>query len=265
MPEMFANATAYERMMGRWSARLAPLFAEFAGVGDDTRILDVGCGTGSLVNEIAATTQRATIVGIDPSETFLAHARARFGDPRITLERGSGMELPYGDASFDLALSSLVMGFVPRPELMAREMRRVTRPGGTVAACTWDRDGLEMAAVLWAEAERIDPETAAKAPRPQHCDHQGEVAALWRDVGLEDVAEAALVIRTEFDSFTDYWASMAAGAGPPGMLIAALSPERRAALQEALRQRLLGGGADRPFSLQAHAWAARGTVPARAL
>ena len=262
MAEMFANALAYERFMGRWSARLAPLFADFAGVRDDTRILDVGCGTGSLVHEIAARTRRATIVGIDPSEGFLAHARARFSDPRITFDCGSGLDLPYADATFDQTLSSLVIIFVPQPESMAREMRRVTRPGGTVAACAWDREGLQMAALLWEEAGKIAPDAVSESGRPRHSDRQGAVATLWRNVGLCDVEEAALVIRTDFDSFADYWDPMAAGVGPPGMLVAALSPEQRAALEKALRARVLGGAADGPFSLPAQAWAVRGTVPA---
>lgn len=144
MAEMFSNAAAYEGLMGRWSARLAPLFMNFAQVKDGERVLDVGCGTGSLVRTIADNAGQSEIVGIDPAQPSIDYCRARFPDPRITFDVGSAMDLPYATDSFDQSLSLLVFSFVPQPEKAASEMRRVTRPGGTIAACNWDPSGYLM-------------------------------------------------------------------------------------------------------------------------
>jgi ubiquinone/menaquinone biosynthesis C-methylase UbiE len=73
---MFEAAEAYERDMGRWSKRLAPLFVEFVGIDKGDRVLDVGCGTGSLAWTIVKTTAAGKIVGIDPSAGFLDYARS---------------------------------------------------------------------------------------------------------------------------------------------------------------------------------------------
>ena len=129
MADMFANAHAYEARMGRWSARLAPLFAHVANITDGGRVLDVGCGTGALVRTVAAMTRQSAIVGIDPAEPFLAYARAQLADPRITFDRGTALDLPYPAGAFDYTLSLLVLMFLPHPEQAASEMRRVTRPG----------------------------------------------------------------------------------------------------------------------------------------
>lgn len=261
MAEMFASAEAYERYMGRWSARLAPLFAEFVGIGDGGRVLDVGCGTGSMIRAVAERTRRAELVGVDPAQPFVDHCRSRFPDPRFSFDRGSALALPYPDASFDQTLSLLVFQLLPQVETAAAELRRVTRPGGTVAACAWDGQGLELAAVLWDEAARLDPAVDVGAEGGRPCSRRGQLAALWEATGLTAVTEAALELPTEFASFDDYWLPLLGGVGPAGAYVARLAPEPRDALREALRRRLLGGRPDGPISLRARAWAVRGTVP----
>ncbi|GEM_PF-1563696 len=187
MADMFANALAYEDMMGRWSARLAPLFADFAQIKDGGRVLDVGCGTGSLVRTVAAMAPRSEIVGFDPAQPFIDYARAQFADSRISFDRANAMDLPYPAASFDYAVSLLVLMFIPQPEKAASEMRRVTRAGGTVAAYTWDRDGLEMTSAFWEEAAKMDPNAEARSERPRHSNREGQLAALWHKAGLERI------------------------------------------------------------------------------
>ena len=263
MAEMFVSASAYDNMMGRWSTRLAPLFVGFARVRDGARILDVGCGTGSLVQAVADVARESKIVGIDPAPTFIEHCRKRFADPRFAFDCGNGMELPYPDGSFDQALSQLVLQFVPQPEKAAREMRRVTRPGGTVAAATWDAANLELSAVLWDEAVKLDSAAAARAPGTRPCSRKGQLAELWQATGFENSEETALEIPTEFSSFDDYWLPFTTGTGPHGVYVATLTPEQRDALRDALRRRLLGDRPDGPFSMRARALAVRGTVPKR--
>lgn len=261
MAEMFANALGYEEMMGRWSARLAPLFVSFARIPGSGRVLDVGCGTGVLVRTLAATSPAFSIVGVDPARPFIDYARTRFDDARIAFECGNALDLPFPTGAFDHALSALVLMFVPEPGKAAREMRRVTRRGGTVAACTWDRDGLEMTSVFWEEAVRLDPEVEARSQRPRHANRPGELAALWRAAGLQDVEETALEMPMEFGSFDDYWQPHLQGVAPQGVYVASLQPERREVLREAIRRRFLADRPDGAFTLRAKALAVRGTAP----
>jgi len=263
MSDMFPNAMAYEKLMGRWSEKLAPLFLDFARGPDGSRVLDVGCGTGALVDAVARRASGSSVVGIDPSQPFIDYARQRFPGPRFSFDCGDGMALPYPDASFDCSLSLLVFMFIPQPEKAASEMRRVTRPGGTVGACVWDSGGggLEMSRVFWEEAAKLDPAAAMGPERNLHCNRAGELTKVWRAAGLNDVVEVLLEIQTDFSSFDDYWAPYSGGVGPQGVYIDRLSVAQREALREALRRRLLGDRPDGPFSLRAGAWAVRGTVP----
>src|SRR5688572_19416042 len=116
MPDMFANAIGYEQLMGRWSLRLAPLYADFAQLREVGKILDVGSGTGALVKTVAGMTRKSEIVGVDPAQSFVDYARTQFDDPRITFQTGDAMQLPFPSAYFDQTLSLLVMMFVPQPE-----------------------------------------------------------------------------------------------------------------------------------------------------
>ncbi|HEY5634781.1 MAG TPA: class I SAM-dependent methyltransferase [Burkholderiaceae bacterium] len=261
MAQMFASALGYERLVGRWSAKLAPHFTEFSGLRDCECILDVGCGTGVLTSRIAAATISARVTGVDVSEPFLAYARASVRNSRVAFERADAGALPFADATFDQSLSLLVISFLAQPSQAAGEMRRVTRPGGTVAACTWDAKGLELSSIFWQEAERLDPSAGSRAERPRHSNSQGQLEQLWRAAGLHDVVEVPLRIGTEFESFNDFWEPFLLGVGPQGVYVKELTVQRREALREALRERLLPGGSDGPISLRASAWAVRGTVP----
>lgn len=261
MPDMFANAIGYEQLMGRWSLRLAPLYMDFAKLRDVGKILDVGCGTGALVKTVAGMTRKSEIVGVDPAQSFVEYARTQFDDPRITFQTGDAMQLPFPSAYFGQTLSLLVMMFVSQPEKAADEMRRVTRPGGTVSACTWDRDGLELASIFWEEAVRLDPAAEARSQRPKHSNREGQLTSLWRSAGLDDVKEKVITMQLPFVSFNDFWEPHVKGVAPQGAYVASLSEERRNALRQGLRKRLLGDRPDGPFVLHAKALAVRGTVP----
>lgn len=262
MPAMFANAIGYEQLMGRWSVRLAPLYADFAKLRDSGRILDVGCGTGALVRIVAGMTRESEIVGVDPAPSFVDYARTQIRDSRVSFEVGDAMQLPFPTATFDQALSLLVMMFIPEPDKAAREMKRVTRPGGTVSACTWDRDGLELASIFWEEAVKLDPGADARSQRPKHSNREGQLTTLWQSAGLKDVKETVITMQLPFASFDDFWDPHLRGVAPQGAYVASLSEERREALRQSLRDRLLGGGQpDGAFALRAKALAVRGTVP----
>jgi len=262
MPEMFSNASSYEKYMGRWSAKLAPLFAKFARIRDGDRVLDVGCGTGSLIQAVANLTRRSEVVGIDPTPGFITYARQRFTDPRITFDQGSAFELPYSGSSFDQSLSMLVFHLISAPDKAVREMRRVTKPGGTVATCTWDGSGgMELSSIFWTEAIKLDPAAEARSERARSCNLEGQLSELWKATGLNDVEETAIDIRMDFTSFDDYWLPYLEGVGPTGVYVAGLSNDGRDALRERLRSRVLSGQSDGAFFFAARAWAVRGLVP----
>jgi ubiquinone/menaquinone biosynthesis C-methylase UbiE len=260
--KMFAASAGYERFMGRWSRLLAPLFISFAGVKNGDRVLDVGTGTGSVAAAVEADMPDSEIMGIDPSEAFIAYAQKNAKSPRARFEAGDAQALKLKDASFDHTLSLLVMNFIPDPNKAIAEMRRVTRPQGIVSSCVWDYDaGMQTLRFFWDEAVAIDPTVEPKDERHMRLSRQGQLGDLWRKAGLVNVQEAPLVIEQAYSSFDDYWQPFTTGAGPGGAFVVSLAEDRRRQLEARLRRRLLGNAQDGPFTLKARAWCVRGEVP----
>jgi SAM-dependent methyltransferase len=262
--DIFAESDAYERFMGRWSRRLAPLLVKLASVGDRDSVLDIGSGTGALTFALAEAAPSGRVTGVDPSRAYVRFAQSRASTDRVRFVVGDAQALEFPDATFDKTLSLLVMNFIPDPARALREMVRVTRPGGVVAAAVWDYgDGMEMLRVFWDEAVALDPAIAARDERNMPLCKPGELAALWSVQELERVEEQPIAIELEFASFDDYWRPFLGGQGPAGAYVAALAEPRRAALEARLRSRLLGGRSDGPITLQARAWAVKGVVSSR--
>ena len=257
----FGNAEAYEQLMGRWSRRLAPLLLGFAGLAPGDRVLDVGCGTGSLAFAAAEAAEIAAVTGIDPTRGFIDFARARASDPRIRFELGDARELPFADAAFDRVFSLLVLHFIPDAASAVAEMRRVAGPGGTVAAAVWDNyGGQPHIRMLWDIAAVLDPGVERPLLRPLN--GPGEMAAAWREAGLVEVEQTSLTIRAEFADFTDYWSPFVTGEGPHGQYVVGLGEAERAALREHMRRAYCANRRDGPRSFASVAWACRGKVPA---
>ena len=267
MPSMFnaRDADNYERLMGRWSRRLAPLFIEHAGIAEGENVIEVGCGTGSLTFTLPQRAALGRLTAIDHSEIYLAAAKAKNKDSRINLEQGDGCALRFPDASFDRALSMLVLPSVlPQPELMVAEMRRVTRPGGVVAAAFWDSPGGNPGQrMLWDIAAALD-EKAAEARdrtmgRPIYA--PGAMARIWAETRLVDIDQRSLMIRMDFADFADYWAPFVSGEGALGAYVASLDDARRERLEHYLRSAYMSGRPDGERSFVAVALSCRGVVP----
>jgi SAM-dependent methyltransferase len=260
--KMFAVSAGYERFMGRWSRLLAPAYIAFAGVKNGDRVLDVGTGTGSLAAALEASMPASEIVGVDPSEGFIAYARKNAKSPHVHFEVGDAQALKFKGGSFDNTLALLVMNFIPDHNKAVAEMRRVTRVQGTVSACVWDYDsGMQMLRFFWDEAIALDPAVEPKDERHMKLSREGQLGDLWRWAGLVNIKEEPLVIDQAYSSFNDYWEPFTNGAGPGGAYVVSLSEDRRQQLEVRLRQRLLGDRQDGPFTLKARARCVRGEAP----
>jgi SAM-dependent methyltransferase len=258
------NADVYEQSMGRWSRRLAEPFIAFAGLNAGDRVLDVGCGTGSLTFRLAEAAEQPQVTGIDASPIYVAAARQRIANARVAIEQGDACALPFPDASFDRAMTQLVLQFVPDTTQAVAEMRRVVRPGGTIAAAVWNTGGGMVAHRMFFDtAAMLDPAGAAlrahAATRPMT--RRGELAALWRTTGLTDIVEDSITIWMDFPDFADYWAPLAAGEGTLGKYVSALAEADRTRLERHLREAYENGQPDGPRSFAAVAWVCRGVVP----
>jgi len=246
-------ADAYDRFMGRYSVHLSAQLADLAGIVAGQRVLDVGCGPGALTTELVERLGAASVTAVDPSESFVAAARAR--NPDADVRQASAEELPFADDAFDAALAQLVVHFMSDPVAGLAEMRRVTRPGGVIAACVWDHaGGRGPLSPLWQAAHELDPTVTGESQLPGA--RQADLTRLFKAAGLGDVEETELTVRVEHPTFDDWWEPFTLGVGPAGVYVAKLEPERRAALREQCRALL----PDAPFVLESQACTARGVA-----
>jgi ubiquinone/menaquinone biosynthesis C-methylase UbiE len=252
------GADGYEASMGRWSRRLALPFLEFSGVPTGGRVLDAGCGTGSLTLALAARSDLRMIEALDFEDNFVTALRQRTTDPRIRARQGDVCALPYGDHEFDGVYSLLVLHFVLDPHLAVREMRRILRPGAAAAATVWAHGGIPSWRLFWDTVRPIEPELAPPSRRPMTND--GELQAAFEGAGFNSVAATMLTIRMEYANFEDFWHPTAYGQGNFGSFFDALPTLRRDRLRDAVRRAYLAGETDGPREFASGAWAVRGTA-----
>lgn len=262
-PNMFGNAEAYERFMGRWSCLVAAPLVDFTGLPDRGSVLDVGSGTGSLAFAIAQRKVRVRVLGIDPSQEYVAYAQNRNPFPdRASFEVGDAQQLRFPDASFDGALSLLVFNFIPDPKKALSEVRRITKPGGKLSAAVWDYGaGMRMLRTFWDAAVSIDPGAGKLDEKHMPLCRAGELSDLWKQAGLENVREQPIDVSLRFRSFADYWDAFLLRQGPAGVYVSTLDPGRLQALRIEVKRRLAVSAEDQPLVLVARVWAVRGAVP----
>lgn len=259
------SAGGYEQLMGRWSQRLATPFIEFAGIADGERVIDVGCGTGSLTFALPQAADVGEIAAIDYSPVFVEEAVRRNTDRRISIRQADATALPFEGGTFDRALSLLVLHFVPESAKAVSEMKRVVRPGGVVAAAVWDHyGGLSCMRMMWDTLAMVSD--SAKAARSRYCSQPmmrpGEMKGRFVEAGLQDVTETSLLIRMDFENFDDYWQPITAGEGPMGKFVATMTAPERQQADAAVRAAYEAGQPDGPRSFAAVAWACKGIVQA---
>ncbi len=261
LSDTWAAGSAYEEFMGRWSRRLAPRFVSWLRIPGGLNWLDVGCGTGALTDAICSLAEPASVLGCDPAEPFIAHARRHSRDVRASFVVAGAGGLPRREGGYDSITSLLALNFFPDPAAAVREMRALAGAQATVSACVWDyAGGMELLRRFWDAATALDAaarelDEGARFPlcRPD------ALSDVFRAGGLSDVRCEAVEIRTEFTSFEDYWRPLLGGTGPAPSYVAALDADRRATLARRLERTLQPGSGGR-IALGARAWAVRGTA-----
>lgn len=254
--DAWSAGSSYERYMGRWSRQIASRFVDWLDEPAGRDWLDVGCGTGSLTNTILAQCSPRSVLGVDPSEGFVEHARNATPDPRARYEVGTASELPCPDGPFDVVASALAYNFFPdRPAALA-EMLRAARHGGTVAFYVWDYpgDGMGFLHAFWKTAAALDPgaEHLAETRRFPFCTPETLLEEA-RAAGMIEPRVEAIEVRSRFEDFEDFWRPFTLGAGPAPGYVASLEATHRDALREALHSEL----GDR-IEFPARAWGVRG-------
>jgi SAM-dependent methyltransferase len=260
--DVFDQADAYERYVGRWSRQLAPGFVRWLAAPPNAKWLDVGCGTGSLSEAILANAYPASVIGIDPSSPFVASAAERVRDPRASFRVGNAMSLEFAPAAFDVAAAALVLNFVPEPNAATMEMRRVVKHAGRVGAYVWDyAGGMTMMRSFWDAAVELNPAAA-------HLDegHRFPITrpdalrACFLGAGLRLVEVLALDVEMVFRDFDDYWQPFLGGQAPAPAYAMSLPEDKRTELASSIRSRL-ATEADGTIRMTSRAWAVKGTVP----
>jgi len=245
---------AYGRFVGRYSAALASAHADASGVISGQRALDVGCGSGPLLAELARRLGPEQVAGVDPSRPFVELCRATV--PGVDVRLAGAESLPFEDSAFDVVTSQLVVNFMSDAHRGVSEMRRVARR--TVASCVWDyAGGMTMLRAFWDAALELDPAAPDEA-RTMRFASRGELRTLWEETGLRDVGSLELVVSADYADFEDLWSPFLAGIGPAGQYVASLDGARREPLRAGYFRRL--GSPTGPFTLNARAWFVRGEV-----
>ena len=250
-----AGGSAYDNFIGRYSKLLAVPFADAAGVSAGQTAIDVGCGPGALTAELVKRLGEPAVRATDPSASFAASFAERF--PGVEFKAGQAEAIPFEDASADHAMAQLVFHFVSDPLQAARDMARVTKPGGVVSACVWDFDeGMEMLRAFWDAALSVHPdapdESLLKFGRA------GEIAELFAAVGLRDIEESTLSVPSTYANFDELWAGFTAGIGPAGGYLVTLDADAQEAVRAALFERI--GSPSGSFTMDALARCAIGRV-----
>jgi SAM-dependent methyltransferase len=261
MSQAWSSGAAYDPFVGRWSQLVAQDFLNWLAIAPQARWADIGCGTGALTRAILADQSPAQVIGIDPSEDYLAYARQQVADEQVQFHLGDAGHLPFQDHAVDVVVAGLALNFVPQPAQALNEFRRVVRPQGTVAAYVWDYAGeMQLMRYFWDAATTLHPEDQAadEGRRFPLCQPE-RLRDLWQAAGLTNIDTVAIDVPTTFRDFDDYWTPFLGGQGAAPKYCMDLREAARVELREYLRS-ALPIMPDGSIHLIARAWAVRGSV-----
>jgi len=250
---------AYESFIGRWSRPVAAEFLGWLAIPAGRTWLDVGCGTGVLTQSILNLASPANVRGIDQAPGFISFAKNQVRDPRAVFAVGSADALSVTSDTYDVVVSGLLLNFLPDSDLAISELKRVTKPGGVVAAYVWDyADKMEVLRNFWDAAAMFDSRAARldEGTRFPIC-HPEKLRNLFIDQGLSGVEVRPIDAPAHFPDFQDYWSPFLLGQGPGPSYVASLDEDQRSDLRERVRARL-PISAEGTIDLIARAWAVRG-------
>jgi len=256
----FTDGLAYERLMGRWSRAVGEMFVGWLSLPNGLRWIDVGCGTGAFTELIVDKCAPSDVSAIDPAEDQIAYARNSFIADRVEFTAGDALALSFPDNEFDVAVMALVISFIPEPAKAVSEMRRVVKPGGTVATYMWDGVGkgfVQQPLIEALEAMNVEapPLIAKKNSRIS------ELQNLFDVSGLVEVSTRTIEIQVTYVDFDEFWSSQTGLATSPVQAIRKLSRADIERLKDYLKERL-SVEPDGRIAYPAHANAVKAVVPA---
>jgi ubiquinone/menaquinone biosynthesis C-methylase UbiE len=200
----FVDGAAYELVTGRWSRIAGEIFLEWLALPSGLRWLDVGCGTGAFTEIVLKNAGPRSVSGIDPAPDQIAFAQKRMGAEHIDYRIGDALSLPYGDHEFDVAVMALVIGYLPDRLKAMAELKRVVRPGGTIATYVWDGpdsghpqqpliDSLRMIGIEFSPMDG-DRDRAI-----------GALQSLFEKSGLVDLVTHTIDVQQSFAHYDEFW------------------------------------------------------------
>lgn len=255
----FSNPHAYEAYVGRWSRLVAHEFLNWLSIAPGGSWLDVGAGTGILTEVILQQAVPAKVLASDLSTDYLAFARQRIDDDRVTFRIEDSGKIAFEAPEFDVSVAGLVLNFVPDARQTTEAMVQATKSGGTVAAYVWDYgDRMEMMRHFWDAAIQVDPAASEMdaGGRFAICEPKA-LCTLYESVGLSAVDTIPIDIPTRFENFDDYWRPFLGAQGSVSKYLRGLNEELLTAVREQLRKQLPTAN-DGSISLIARAWAVKG-------
>jgi SAM-dependent methyltransferase len=255
----FDDGAAYDEFMGRWSRAVGAVFLDWLAAPRKAAWLDVGCGTGAFTTLIVKTCKPARVAAVDPGAAQIEFTRRQAVAKRADFRVADAQTLPFSDGTFDVVASALVINFIPDRAGAVAQMRRVTRPYGTVGGYVWDFADDRSPSWPFNRALQtlgIDPPQLPGTPESTLEGMQD----LFAGAGLQDIATRAIDGTCAFRDFDTFWRTQTPLMHPVGKLVAAMSEPDRAALMEAVRAQV-PADPDGKITYAARANAVMGRVP----
>jgi trans-aconitate methyltransferase len=255
----WSGGTAYEGYVGRWSRLVAADFVPWLAAPTGAAWIDVGCGTGELTRSILSRAEPSKVVSLDPSASYLDHARTSITDPRVEFRQGNDQDVRSVGITADAVVSGLVLNFVPNAVEAVRAAAEVTVPGGLIAAYVWDyAEGMTMMRHFWDAAIEEDPAAVSKdeGARFPICAPDALKSA-FETAGLSDVVTRAIEVTDRFANFDEYWTPFLSGGAPAPGYLASLPEERQLKVREIVRYHVPIAN-EGSITLTCRAWAVRG-------